>query len=517
MEVTLALFFICEFCVRMWCISADAKYCGIKGRLRYLARLVSLVDLIIIVVTTTMVYLEKAYISEATLDYLRLIQILRLFHIDRQMTTWHLIKNMVILSKWELLAAYYITFILCLLMVNLIYISENEGFVVYLLQNSSEVQKSEKFSTLANAWWFTIVTIPTIGYGDIVPEQWTSKIIVCFLGFLAYCTFVAASTQISVGLTLMMEENNKKECQNKLRNTSASVIQFWYRFHLASARNRRLTEYFRRICFKLYLTARRMNRNRQMEDKLREKLERKKKLRSAAAATEQTWKQQLSMGVAQQMIQTFSLDVTHVQRNRKIAPLKRNMSLPEAHSGYKENDTSEKVSMFERRGSTDTNLSSSFDISDIETQIDMNNLYDDDRSDSVDISEVDEWRLLKYRPLLRFFNFLLFRQYAKKFRRLRKSDRLLEFDAEVREQENVRHQHLRDLELRVNAMIGKPGISSLNGPSGEKLCMTRRLDLCESKMTDMEQIMKRINDLVMDLSSMLERVFNIRKSLSSFT
>ncbi|KAK6031263.1 hypothetical protein OSTOST_02589, partial [Ostertagia ostertagi] len=30
MEVTLAVFFICEFCVRMWCISADAKYCGIK-------------------------------------------------------------------------------------------------------------------------------------------------------------------------------------------------------------------------------------------------------------------------------------------------------------------------------------------------------------------------------------------------------------------------------------------------------------------------------------------------------
>nr|CDJ87540.1 unnamed protein product [Haemonchus contortus] len=32
MEVVLAVFFVCEFCVRMWCISADAKYCGMKGK-----------------------------------------------------------------------------------------------------------------------------------------------------------------------------------------------------------------------------------------------------------------------------------------------------------------------------------------------------------------------------------------------------------------------------------------------------------------------------------------------------
>ncbi|KAK6031264.1 hypothetical protein OSTOST_02590, partial [Ostertagia ostertagi] len=201
-----------------------------------------------------------------------------------------------------------------------------------------------------------------------------------------------------------------------------------------------------------------MNRNRQMENKLREKLERrkrqhfvmkhlsptspgKKKQRGAVAANEPTWKQQLGVGVAQQIIQTFSLDV---QRNGKVAPLRRITSLPETQNGNVPNsDVAERSSMFERRGSTDTNLSSSFDISDIETQIDMNNMYDDDRSDCIDISEVEEWRLYKYRPLLRFFNFLLFRQYAKKFRRLRKSDRLLEFDAEIREQENVRHQHLR--------------------------------------------------------------------------
>ncbi|KAK6734846.1 hypothetical protein RB195_018186 [Necator americanus] len=495
MESVLALFFLSEFFVRMWSVSADAKYVGCRGRLRYLTRLVSVVDIIIIVVTIMMVYLEKRYVSDGTLDYLRLVQILRLFHIDRQMSTWRLIKNMIMLGKWELLAAYYITFILCLLMVNLIFISENEGFTWQIPKNSSEITKSSSFPTLAHAWWFTIVSILTIGYGDIVPSQWTSRIIVCFLGFLAYCTFVAASTQISVGLTLMMEEDNKKECRNKIRSTAASVIQCWYRFHLASEAERKMTEYFRRICFKLYVTDKRMNRNHQLAAKLRENVVKRKKMRSTVV-TPDSWKQQLGIGVAQHIMQTINFEVP---RNRRVTELKRNWSVPETES-HKEVDTNE---VYQRRGSSETIISSSFDISDIETRIDTNNMYEEDRSDS-NTSEIDDWRLYKYKPLLRFFNFLLFREYTKKFRRLRKADLLLELDAEIREQENVRQQNLRELELRVNAMLGRPTTSPFHSNESEKLCMSRRLDLCESKMLEMRRTMDKIHILVRELAKILE-------------
>ncbi|VDM64481.1 unnamed protein product [Angiostrongylus costaricensis] len=107
--------------------------------------------------------------------------------------------------------------------------------------------ESEAFSTLAHAWWFTVITIPTIGYGDIVPSQSSSKIVVCFLGFLAYCTFVAASTQISVGLTLMMEEKKHHHlCSCKFK-TSKGI---------------------------LHAIAKRMNRNRQLTSKFLEKVKR---------------------------------------------------------------------------------------------------------------------------------------------------------------------------------------------------------------------------------------------------
>ncbi|KHJ80717.1 hypothetical protein OESDEN_19604 [Oesophagostomum dentatum] len=83
-----------------------------------------------------------------------------------------------------------------------------------------------------------------------------------------------------------------------------------------------MTEYFKHVCFKLYVTAKRMYRNRILAAKLREKIGRKKKLHCSFTAGEQSWKQHLSIGVAQQVIQTITLDNTRKQRRFE---LKRNL------------------------------------------------------------------------------------------------------------------------------------------------------------------------------------------------
>lgn len=61
-------------------------------------------------------------------------------------------------------------------------------------------------------------------------------------------------------------------------------------------------------------------------------------------------------------------------------------------------------------------------------------------------------------------------------------------------------------------MLGKPGTSILNKNTGEKICMMRRLDLCEEKMNEMEHTMGRVNELVHDLSRILSYVQGCRSS-----
>lgn len=93
------------------------------GRLLYLRRPVCIVDMLILSVTLFVVLAEQSVVP-AGLEKLRFIQILRLFHIDRQMTTWKLIKKMVERSKYELMAAYYIVFMVFLLLSVAIYTIE---------------------------------------------------------------------------------------------------------------------------------------------------------------------------------------------------------------------------------------------------------------------------------------------------------------------------------------------------------------------------------------------------------
>lgn len=92
------------------------------------------------------------------------------------------------------------------------------------------------------------------------------------------------STELTffLGLTLMMEEENKNQQTNRLRNLAASTIQCWWRYHLATNWKppRRYT-YFVHVCYKLYVTEERINQNRVLAKKLREKLEKLVFLRNA--------------------------------------------------------------------------------------------------------------------------------------------------------------------------------------------------------------------------------------------
>ncbi|CAI4224021.1 unnamed protein product [Auanema sp. JU1783] len=530
MESFLLVFFVIEFAIRLWSIEADAKYIGWRGKLKYMRSTVCIADMIIILVTFIMRVMEKRYVSKNMMDYLRFIQILRLFHIDRQMTTWRLIKNMIMISKMELFSAYYITFFIFLVLANTVFLLENTDFHQISNQffNVTEgvPKRTTTMPTLADAWWFSAVTILTIGYGDIVPAYWTTKLVVCLLGFLAFCTFVTASTQISVGLTLMMEEDNKQEYKKKLRNTSAGVIQCWYRYHVATRifndQSSLKSAHFKHVCYKLYLTNERLQRIRDEEKKRQHKMSKKRKsspaiktsyFNSSVVNEEQpAWIHSLRYKVTPQVMTAAGIMDTSIvprpppppppqpQHKSSTNSFRRFMSLPFSYSCEVDdyNPPAEVMSLpdtkftHHHRSSTDTALSSSFD-SDTDHNGDLLR-HQHDKYSSADINEVDERILIRYQPLLRFLNFLLFRQFVKKFKRLRKSDKMLQMEAEMAEHDHEREQNLRELEDTLGSLIGKPSRSYL-GQIDEKLTVNERVNLFEKRLAGMEEKLETIETL----------------------
>ena len=110
--------------------TVDAVTCYVAGRLHYLLRWVCLVDMLVLAATGLLLLFSAErgkQFSPKVVHNLRFIQILRLLHIDRQMATWKMIKDMVKMSKYELMAAYYMTMLLCLLLAASVYLTESIG------------------------------------------------------------------------------------------------------------------------------------------------------------------------------------------------------------------------------------------------------------------------------------------------------------------------------------------------------------------------------------------------------
>ncbi|OWK56801.1 Potassium voltage-gated channel subfamily KQT member 1 [Lonchura striata] len=106
---------------------------------------------------------------------IRFLQILRMLHVDRQGGTWRLLGSVVFIHRQELITTLYIGFLGLIFSSYFVYLAEKDA-----VNDSGETE----FGSYADALWWGVVTVTTIGYGDKVPQTWIGKTIAsCFSVF----------------------------------------------------------------------------------------------------------------------------------------------------------------------------------------------------------------------------------------------------------------------------------------------------------------------------------------------
>ncbi|CAF0821175.1 unnamed protein product [Didymodactylos carnosus] len=142
---------------------------GLYGRFRFARKPIAVIDLFVVIASTLMIAFanDKQAFAASAIRGVRFLQILRVLHVDRHGGTWRLLGSVVYIHRQELITTLYIGFLALIFCSYLVYIAEKDE------KKGSEMRgvkgNESHFESYADALWWGVITITTIGYGDVYP------------------------------------------------------------------------------------------------------------------------------------------------------------------------------------------------------------------------------------------------------------------------------------------------------------------------------------------------------------
>ncbi|XP_049579591.1 potassium voltage-gated channel subfamily KQT member 1 isoform X2 [Syngnathus scovelli] len=230
MEIVLVLFFGSEYVVRLWSAGCRSKYAGLRGRLCFIRKPISIIDLIVVIASIIVLAVGSngQVFATSAIRGIRFLQILRMLHVDRQGGTWRLLGSVVFIHRQELITTLYIGFL------GLIFSS----YFVYLAEKDAVDEEGKTgFSNYADALWWGVVTVTTIGYGDKIPQTWIGKAIASCFSVFAISFFALPAGILGSGFALKVQQKQRQKHFNRQIPAAASLIQTLWRCYAAEKPN----------------------------------------------------------------------------------------------------------------------------------------------------------------------------------------------------------------------------------------------------------------------------------------
>ncbi|XP_075246831.1 potassium voltage-gated channel subfamily KQT member 1-like isoform X2 [Convolutriloba macropyga] len=222
-EVFLVIGYSLEYGLRVWSAGCRSRYQDIPGRLRFMKQPFNLLDLVICGLSFFLLTMRQGKgntFAPYALRGLKFLQILRIVRMDRRAGTWKLLGSVVYLHRQELITTFYIGFL------GLIFAS----FVVY----QTEKETNPQFSTYADALWWGIVTLTTVGYGDATPKTWPGKLTASFFAIMGISFFALPAGILGSGFALKVQQQQRQKHVARRRQPAASLIQCLWRCYAAN-------------------------------------------------------------------------------------------------------------------------------------------------------------------------------------------------------------------------------------------------------------------------------------------
>jgi voltage-gated potassium channel len=183
--------FTIEYLLRVWSSTVEQRYKQpFKGRLKYMFTFGALIDLLAIVPS----YLHAIVgLDLRVLRILRLARFLRLFRLTSYMKATRIVVDVFRLRKNELILSMVLAIFLIIISSSLMYFAEHRA-------------QPDKFDSIPHTIYWSVITLTTVGYGDITPITPIGRFLTGVLLLIGVGVFALPAGIITAGF---LEESRK--------------------------------------------------------------------------------------------------------------------------------------------------------------------------------------------------------------------------------------------------------------------------------------------------------------------
>jgi len=185
--------FTVEYLLRLWSCTENRKYHSpIWGRLLFIVTPLALIDLIAILPF----YIPM--VTNVDLRFLRALRLFRIFKMTRYSSRFKVFMDVLRDKKEEILISLMLVVVLLIISASLMYYAENKV-------------QPEEFSNIPEAMWWAVVTLTTVGYGEVVPATSFGRVLAGCVAVLGISLFAIPAGIIASGFIEQFQKRHKKK------------------------------------------------------------------------------------------------------------------------------------------------------------------------------------------------------------------------------------------------------------------------------------------------------------------
>ena len=190
-ELVSVFIFTVEYLLRIWSAPEHQDLSGETGsqkRKAYIFSFTGVIDLLAI-----LPYLLQLIGLSADTRMLRVLRLARLLKVSHYTSALEDLMSAIYSERKAFLAALYLLILALFLSSSLIYVAENEV-------------QPDVFSSIPETMWWSIVTLTTVGYGDVSPVTAVGKLIGAATAMMGVCSIALLTGIIGAGFSNQMSK-----------------------------------------------------------------------------------------------------------------------------------------------------------------------------------------------------------------------------------------------------------------------------------------------------------------------